>query len=48
LHANFIVNQGGATAAEIERLIARIQATVENLHGVTLETEVRVIGEAKP
>jgi UDP-N-acetylmuramate dehydrogenase len=45
LHANFIVNQGGATAAEIERLISRIQATVENLHGVTLEPEVRVIGE---
>ena len=45
LHANFIVNQGGAKAAEIERLISRIQATVENLHGVTLETEVRVIGE---
>jgi UDP-N-acetylmuramate dehydrogenase len=45
LHANFIVNRGGATAAEIERLIARIQATVENRHGVTLETEVRVIGE---
>jgi len=45
LHANFIVNQGGATAAEIERLISRIQAVVENLHGVTLEPEVRVIGE---
>jgi UDP-N-acetylmuramate dehydrogenase len=45
LHANFIVNQGGATAAEIERLIERIQATVEKLHGVTLEPEVRVIGE---
>jgi UDP-N-acetylmuramate dehydrogenase len=45
LHANFIVNQGGATAAEIERLIARIRDTVKNLHGITLETEVRVIGE---
>ncbi|MDH5511685.1 MAG: UDP-N-acetylmuramate dehydrogenase [Gammaproteobacteria bacterium] len=46
LHANFIVNQGGATAADIERLISRVQATVENLHGVTLETEVRIIGES--
>lgn len=45
LHANFIVNQGGATAADIERLISRIQATVENLHGVLLETEVRIIGD---
>lgn len=48
LHANFIVNQGGATAADIERLILRIQATVENLHGVLLEPEVRVIGEKTP
>lgn len=47
LHANFIVNRGGASAAEIERLISRIQATVENLHGVMLETEVRIIGERK-
>lgn len=45
LHANFIVNTGGATAASIERLITKIRATVENLHGVTLEPEVRVIGE---
>ncbi len=45
LHANFIVNQGGATAADIERLISRIQATVENLHGVLLETEVRMVGD---
>ncbi|MDO8703577.1 MAG: UDP-N-acetylmuramate dehydrogenase [Sulfuricaulis sp.] len=45
LHANFIVNQGGARAADIEHLISRIQATVENLHGVTLDPEVRVIGE---
>lgn len=45
LHANFIVNQGGATAADIERLIARIQTTVENLRGVTLEPEVRFIGD---
>lgn len=46
LHANFIVNQGGATAADIERLITRIQATVENLHGVLLEPEVRIVGDA--
>ncbi|MDH3310974.1 MAG: UDP-N-acetylmuramate dehydrogenase [Gammaproteobacteria bacterium] len=45
LHANFIVNQGGASAADIERLISRIQATVENLHGVSLVPEVRVIGD---
>jgi UDP-N-acetylmuramate dehydrogenase len=46
LHANFIVNMGGATAADIERLIARTQAEVEKQHGIKLEPEVRVIGES--
>ncbi len=45
LHANFIVNQGDATAAQIERLIATIQARVCAQHGVDLVPEVRVIGE---
>jgi len=46
LHANFIVNTGSATAADIEALIAHVQAEVEKLHGIRLEPEVRVIGEA--
>jgi UDP-N-acetylmuramate dehydrogenase len=45
LHANFIVNAGNATAADIETLIARVQAEVEKKHGVRLQTEVRVMGE---
>ena len=45
LHANFIVNQGNANAAEIERLIYKVQSAVERAQGVTLELEVRVIGE---
>jgi UDP-N-acetylmuramate dehydrogenase len=45
LHANFIVNTGGAIASEIERLIRRMQVEVEAKQGVRLETEVRVIGE---
>ena len=44
-HANFIVNAGGATAADIEALIAKVQQTVKEQHGVELVTEVRVIGE---
>ncbi len=44
-HANFIVNAGGATAADIEALIARVRQTVKDQHGVELVTEVRVIGE---
>ena len=43
-HANFIVNHGGATAADIERLILRVQATVRSACGVKLEREVRILG----
>jgi len=45
-HANFIVNEGKAHAGELERLIRHVQATVQEVHGVALETEVRIIGEA--
>ena len=45
-HANFIVNDGRATAADLESLIGHVQATVERVHGVRLVPEVRVIGEA--
>jgi len=44
LHANFIVNRGGATAADVLALIKRAQATVAKVHGITLETEVRIVG----
>jgi len=45
-HANFIINNGNATAADIEALIAQVQTEVERCHGIRLEPEVRVIGEA--
>lgn len=44
-HANFIVNTGQATAADIEALIEHIRNEVSRLHGVTLKTEVCVVGE---
>lgn len=43
-HANFIVNHGGATAADIERLILKVQARVRAACGVALEPEVRILG----
>lgn len=46
LHANFIVNTGGASAGEIERLIEHVRSVVERRFGVRLEAEVRIIGEA--
>jgi UDP-N-acetylmuramate dehydrogenase len=46
-HANFIINDGTATAADIESLIAHIQKTVADQHGVQLKTEVRIVGEKR-
>ena len=43
-HANFIINEGGATAAEIEELIQLVQKEVQERTGVRLETEVRIVG----
>ena len=45
-HANFIVNSGDATAADIENLIEHIRGTVLKRSGISLKTEVRIIGEA--
>lgn len=44
LHANFIVNLGGATAEEVERLIRRARATVSERFGIALEPEVELVG----
>lgn len=44
-HANFIVNTGNATAADIELLINYVQREVEQQQGVSLQTEVCMVGE---
>lgn len=48
VHGNFIVNQGGATAREVLDLVAQIKETAMQERGVTLEMEVKVIGEDQP
>lgn len=45
VHANFIVNLGSATAADIENLIEKVEETVEARTNVRLIREVRIIGE---
>ena len=47
-HANFIVNAGDSTAADIETLIAEVRAAVLRHSGHELELEVRVLGEPAP
>jgi len=43
-HANFIINHGRATSADLEQLIGHVRETVERQHGVRLNTEVRIMG----
>ena len=43
-HAGFVVNMGGATAADVCALIAHVQDEVERQFGVCLEPEVRMLG----
>jgi UDP-N-acetylmuramate dehydrogenase len=47
MHGNFIVNEGGATAADVKKLIERIQAEVKRRFNVELETEVEMVGRFK-
>jgi UDP-N-acetylmuramate dehydrogenase len=47
-HANFIVNRGGATAADIYNLIAHVQQRVESLWGLRLRPEVKILGAFDP
>ena len=44
-HANFIINTGSATAADIEELIEHVRETVLRTHGIALVHEVRIVGE---
>jgi UDP-N-acetylmuramate--alanine ligase len=46
VHGNFIVNDGGASAAEVLELIDNIKATARAKRGIDLETEVQIVGEA--
>lgn len=47
MHGNFIINEGAATAADVRRLIERIQAEVRRRFNVELETEVEMVGRWK-
>ncbi|MEC9359535.1 MAG: UDP-N-acetylmuramate dehydrogenase [Pseudomonadota bacterium] len=46
MHANFIVTEAGARAADVERLIDFVRAEVERQCGVKLQPEVRIVGDA--
>ncbi|HOK77514.1 MAG TPA: UDP-N-acetylmuramate dehydrogenase [Verrucomicrobiota bacterium] len=45
VHANFLINEGGASAAEMIELIDRVREKVKETLGVELETEIEIVGE---
>lgn len=44
MHGNFIVNAGNATANDVLSLIQHIKDIIKEKHGITMETEVEIIG----
>jgi UDP-N-acetylmuramate dehydrogenase len=46
VHGNFIINEGGATAADVVKLIDRVHERVLAVHGVELVLEIRKVGFA--
>ena len=44
VHANFIVNKGGATASDVAAVIKRVHESVKETYGVELQPEVKFLG----
>ena len=44
-HCGFVINKGNATAADVCRLMADVQAKVQEQFGVTLEPDVKFLGD---
>lgn len=44
-HCGFVVNTGNATAADVRELMRQVQEKVQEQFGVSLEPEVRFLGE---
>jgi UDP-N-acetylmuramate dehydrogenase len=47
-HCNFLINTGGATAAEIEELGERVRERVQEHSGIALEWEIHRVGRPAP
>lgn len=48
LHANYIINEGGASAGDVLRLIDEIRRRVRNAFGISLELEIQLVGFVVP
>jgi len=45
MHSNFIINNGNATASDIENLGKKVINRVKEMHGIELEWEIKILGE---
>lgn len=43
-HCNFFINEGKATAANIEELIEKVKKQVFDKSGIKLELEIKIVG----
>jgi UDP-N-acetylmuramate dehydrogenase len=46
MHANFIINSGDATAADVEALIESVRTRIAQQFGIELVHEVRIVGRS--
>ena len=46
-HCNFFLNDGGAKTADIEKLINKVRDEVKSKTGVSLDLEIKIIGDEK-
>ena len=45
IHANFLVNMGGATSLDVIQMMMKIVGTIYSLYNIRLLPEVRILGE---
>ena len=45
MHSNFIINNGNASASDIENLGKKVKNRVKEVHGIDLEWEIKILGE---
>jgi UDP-N-acetylmuramate dehydrogenase len=48
MHSNFLINTGGATAADLENLGEEVRKRVFHHSGITLDWEIMRVGEPAP
>jgi UDP-N-acetylmuramate dehydrogenase len=48
VHANYVVSDGKASAADVLELMTQVKTRVRSIHGIDLEAEVRIVGSDPP